>query len=250
MRLPSFCRIRALARALILACCLPAPAAHATDFSVSPIRAELRPSAPSETITITNHSDQRLRVAVRLMAWTQDDQGQDVYAESAELVYFPRQLDLDPSGRKVVRIGVKSPPGPAERAYRLYVEEMPHPLSAGAASAVNFNFRFGVPVFVAPLQVVNDFEVLEPRLERGKLLLPVRNDGTRHVRLDRLTVSEPGGTFSQQVSGWYSLARSRREYAVSIPTDVCRRARSLAVVVEGEGIRVDRQLNVDPGHCS
>src|SRR6476659_5172160 len=67
--------------------------AFAGEFAVSPIRAELKPNALTETLTVTNYADVPLRVSAKLMEWTQDAGGADVYKDSSDLVYFPRQLD-------------------------------------------------------------------------------------------------------------------------------------------------------------
>lgn len=40
----------------------------------------------------------------------------------SDLVYFPRQLELEPDTRKLVRVGAKAPAGTTERAYRMFIE--------------------------------------------------------------------------------------------------------------------------------
>ena len=238
---------RSLAQGLLLAAALQP--AWATDFSVSPILVSLKPGAMSETITVANHAKERLRVNIKLMAWTQDADGKDVYAESSDLVYFPRQLDIDPESKKIVRLGLKSPAGASERAYRLFVEEVPDVGGTTARAAVNFNFRFGVPVFVPPVAAGNGCEVGEPRLEKGKVSIPVRNDGNEHVRLLPLKVSDGADTV-QAITAWYSLPGTARTYTADIPAEACRKAKVLNVTAEGEGLSVQRQLNVDPANCA
>ncbi len=224
-------------------------AAHAGEFSVSPIRAELKPGALSETITVTNHAQQRLRVSIKLMAWSQDEQGKDIYTESADLVYFPRQMDIEADAKKVVRVGLKSPLGEVERTYRLFIEEIRDQFASSDQPAVNFNFRFGVPIFVPPSTPRTAFEVMDLVLQQGKLVIPVSNTGNQHVRPAKVTVGNGDG-YSQDLTGWYSLANTRREYRVDIPQEVCRKSRTLLVVVEGPDLRLDRQLHVDPASCA
>lgn len=238
-----------LLRLLALAAACGAAPGLAQDFSVSPIRAELRNGSTSETITVTNHSSNRMKVAIRLVEWTQDEDGKDVYKDSAELVYFPRQMDLGAGEKKVVRVGMKSPPAAAERAFRLFIEQMPDPLNLGTQTGVTFNFRFGVPVFVLPPAAVESFEVLTPRLSRGRVSLPVRNDGNQHVRLNRIVATD-GAEYKKELPGWYSLAGTRRDYVLDLPVDVCRLGKPLMFTIEGPGLRTERQLHVDPGNCS
>ncbi len=233
--------------AAVAAACAAAPVL-AADFSVSPIRAELKAGTLSETITVTNDSAARLRVTAKVMLWTQDAEGKDVYTESSDLVYFPRQLEIEPGGKRLVRVGAKGAPDGKERAYRLFIEEVPEPVAGGAAT-VNFFFRFGVPVFVPPQASQPAPEADEPTLSQGKLRMVVRNKGTRHFRATRFLVTDGAG-FSREAAGWYSLPDTARTYEVEVPADVCRRVSALTVRLEGEGLGIERRLNVQPASCS
>jgi len=223
--------------------------AAASEFSVTPIRAELKPGAMNETITVTNHADTRLRVSVKLLEWTQDAQGKDIYKESADLVYFPRQMEVEPNGKRLVRVGAKAPATGTEKTYRLFIEEEPEAAPTGGPAAVNFYFRFGVPVFLPPPAAKPQPEVGEPKLEKGRLSLVVGNPGNQHFRLVKLVVTD-GASYTQEVAGWYSLAGTTRTYSAQIPPDACRRVRSLTVRGEGEVVNFERKLAVDPSSCS
>ncbi|MCD6078809.1 MAG: csuC [Ramlibacter sp.] len=231
----------------LLAACVAAPAIG-SDFSVSPVRVELRQGALSETITVANHAPGRLRVSAKLMEWTQDEQGNDVYKDSGEIVYFPRQLEVEAAGRRLIRVGSKSPAGPTERTYRLFIEEQPEPAAEGRAAQIAVYLRFGVPIFLPPAVPRVQADIGEPTLDKGKLSLQVRNGGNQHFRLVRIAVSD-GASYEQEVAGWYSLAGTQKTYTLDIPADVCRRSRTLNVTIEGEGVRADRKLDVDPARC-
>lgn len=224
--------------------------AVAGEFSVSPIRVDLKPGgALSETVTVTNHAKDKLRVGVRLLEWTQDADGKDVYKESSDLVYFPRQLEIEGEGKRLVRLGMKAPPGATERAYRLFIEEQPEPSTDSSRAQVAFYFRFGVPVFVTPATARALPEVADPIVQGGKLAVVVKNPGTQHFRLTKLVVSDAGG-FQKDIVGWYSLAGTQRTYSLDLPREVCRKAGAFSVALEGEGFRLDRKVNVDPASCS
>lgn len=223
--------------------------AVASEFSVTPIRADLKRGAMSETITVTNESSSRLRVAIKLMEWNQDDSGKDTLTESGDLVYFPRQMDIEPGAKRLVRVGAKNPAGASERAYRLFIEEVPEAAQPGGPTAVTFYFRFGVPIFLPPAVPKPSPEVLEPTLQKGKLSIVVKNSGSQHFRLNKLVITDGSG-YSQEIAGWYSLAGSTRTYTAEIPSDICRKASMFAIKLEGEGIAFDRKLNVDPASCS
>lgn len=243
---PTF-RGRPLRLPLLAAACLLGLNAFAAEFSVTPIRADLKPGSLTETITVGNDAKAPLRVSVRLMEWTQDEKGEDVYKESGDLVYFPRQMDINAGARRVVRLGAKSIPADRERAYRLFIEEMGSPLEGGN-TGVNFFFRFGVPVFVAPPTARHELLVGEPVLSRGAVRVDVQNQGTRHYRFNRVVFSNGSG-FSKEVAGWYSLAGSRRSYSTELPGEVCRSSAVLTARLEGEGVEIERQVKVDPSAC-
>ena len=238
--------LRALAAAASL---LALPAAFAAEFSVTPIRVDLKPGVLSETLTVTNNASTKLRVSVKLQEWTQDANGADVYKDSSDLVYFPRQLEIEPESKRLVRLGVKAPAGVVERTYRLFIEEDHEPTPGTERAQVSFYFRFGVPIFLPPVAPKPQPEVSEPRLAAGKVSVLVANPGNEHFRLTKLTLSD-GGSFSTDAAGWYSLAGSSRSYTLDVPRDVCRKAHALNLSLEGEGIRIDRKLDVDPANCA
>ena len=78
MPAPTRTSIAALALTLAATVAPFAPQARASEFSVTPTRIELKPGAMSDTITVVNHAQSTLRVAIRLVEWTQDAQGNDV----------------------------------------------------------------------------------------------------------------------------------------------------------------------------
>ncbi|TFZ08510.1 fimbrial biogenesis chaperone [Ramlibacter humi] len=244
--MPDFPPLRSLAAALAAACAVLPCAAG--DFSVTPIRAELKAGALNETITVTNHADTKLRASVKLMEWTQDESGGDVYKDSGDLIYFPRQLEIEPQGKRLVRIGAKAPAGVTERTYRLFIEEEPEPGAQQRGANVSFLFRFGVPVFLPPANPKPEPDVAAATLSGGKLSLPVRNRGNQHFRLTKVTFADGAG-WSSEATGWYSLAGTQRTYTAAVPPEVCAKARTLTVLAEGEDLRFERSVNVDPAAC-
>jgi fimbrial chaperone protein len=231
----------------ILAVLLATPAG-AAEFSVVPIRVDLKPGTLTETITVGNDAAAPLRVAMKLMEWSQDEHGEDVYKDSSDLVYFPRQMEVAPGARRLVRIGVKSLPTGEERTYRLFIEEVPAG-DANAGSGVNFFFRFGVPVFVTPPTSKPDITAGEAALNKGKLSVAVQNTGNRHYRFNRVVFSNGAG-FVRKIAGWYSLAGTRRSYSIDIPAAMCRASEALTVQLEGEGVNLERKVKVDPQNCA
>ena len=142
----------ALRLAALLAAALPLAPLQAGDFGVSPIRVDLDRSTRTQVVRVTNDDERLLSFQMRMMEWTQDAEGRDRYADSADLVFFPQQMQVPAKESRVVRLGYRQPPGPTERAYRLYVAELPRGTQPGepGKAMVEVAVRFGVPVFVRP----------------------------------------------------------------------------------------------------
>ncbi len=137
--------------AALAATFLAATAATAGSFGVSPIRVDLDRGTRTGLVTVTNDDTRKLSFRMKLFEWTQDEQGADRNAESSDLIFFPQIMTVEPGDKRVIRSGARAGEAGREKAYRLFIEELQDPGTAGAQGAqVAVLLRFGVPVFVAP----------------------------------------------------------------------------------------------------
>ena len=234
---------------LLAAACFAAPAL-AADFSVSPIRVELQRGARSAVVTVGNDDARPLRMQLRLMQWTQDGAGRDIYRESDELVYYPRLMTLAPRERRLVRIGVKAPAGAVERSYRLYLDELPGvdaDTLRPATSVVSFSIRFALPVLVAPAQPLARGAIDSITLRDGKLSVAVSNLGNHNFRI--ASVRARGGAFAAETGGWYLLAGASRTHTFEIPAAACSALRRLDIEVLADKLSLEGGLDVDASMC-
>ena len=228
--------------ALALACGL----AGAAEFSVSPIHVVFERGARSALVTVTNDDARPLRMQLRLTEWSQDAQGQDVYKESDDLIYFPKMMTIEPKEKRLVRIGIKSAPGATERTYRLFLHEQADPAKP-AASGLTFSLSFALPIFVAPAESRLRGEIEAVTLDQGKLRVTVSNPGNQHFRIE--SVKANGGKLEHEVGGWYLLAGKSRTHMIDIPPEECRGVKRLAIKVTGAPQALERALEVEPGMC-
>jgi fimbrial chaperone protein len=236
--------------ALILA--LAPLVAGAAEFSVSPIRLDFERGTRSAAVTVANDDARPLRMQLRLMEWTQDADGVDVYRDSEELVYFPRMMSVQPGEKRLVRVGLKSPAGAAERSYRLYLDELPSADAAStpAGSGLSFTIRFALPIFLPAAADAKPAGTIESLgLRDGKLRVAVRNAGNQHFRISSVAV-RGGEGFAAAASGWYLLAGARRVHTIDIPAEVCRGLRRLDVTVKADKLSLEGGLDVEPGMCA
>lgn len=226
--------------------------ACAGDFGVSPLRIDLDRGTKSALITVSNEDERALAFQIRAMQWTQDEAGADRYEETADLVYFPRQLKILPKERRVVRVGYKVPAAQAEKAYRLYVEELADPKRSPTQTGVAITLRFGVPVFLRPAQARLAGEV-ELSTAQGAALARVRNTGNVHFRFASLRFSGVGAdgetTFEHSIGGWYLLADAQRAYRYALPAEHCARTRTLRAEADAEGLSLRAERALEPGDC-
>lgn len=247
-RLPSSLRAAALALVLLA---LPA-AARGGDWRVSPIRLDLGRAAKTGVITVRNEADEPLRLQMTAHEWTQDAEGKDVYAESGDLVYYPKIMLLGGKEDRILRVGIRVPAAAREKAYRLFVEEIPGPRKAPGAS-VAIAVRFGVPIFVAPLKAEPRPEIAPVAMDNGTVLARVRNAGNAHFVIRAVTVTAKNArgetVFSKEINGWYLLAGASRTYASTIPPAVCPGVVSVDVEVRTDNSTLAGRLDADRSMC-
>ena len=148
-------------------------------LSIAPLRIEIEGTEAGATVRLTNASTHPLPVQSRLFAWRQD-QGEDVYAPSSELVVSPSITSIPPGQTQVVRILRKGPATPGEKRFRLAVDQLPDPALARPGQALT-RIRFTLPVFVdrdKAQPAAFDWRIAKDRIEL------VNNGGTTARVLD------------------------------------------------------------------
>lgn len=223
--------------------------AWAGDWRVVPIRIDLGKDKKSDVVRLINQGERSISLQVQGTEWTQDADGNDIYQESADLVFFPKILTIEPKEERVLRAGLRVPAVQAEKTYRLFIEEIPEP-HAAEGSAVSINIRFGLPVFIAPLQETWGGSIGDLRLEDGRLTAVIRNDGNSHFRINKLVVTGKGpkgeSLFTREIQGWYLLAGSSRSYALPLDGEAYGQAAALDLDVDTDKQDLHGSLALTP----
>lgn len=232
----------------------PVPA-HTGEWRVTPIRLFFDKGSRSGILNVQNDGDQPMNLQVKAMEWTQDAEGKDQYADTADLVFFPKFLSIPGKEERVIRIGNKGVPGAKEKTYRVFVEEVTPPPKGetGQGATVFVNVRFAVPLFVAPAR--DDVQAqLKAELKKGSVTALVQNTGNVHFRLTSLEAKGKNAkgeeTFRQKVDGWYLLNGGQRSYTIQVPREACLASETLEL--EGAADRpvtIKSALKVDKGQC-
>ena len=227
-----------------------APSAIAGAFGVSPIRVDLDPSSRTGLITVSNEDDRKLYFQLKLFEWTQSPAGEDLLAESTDLIFFPQILTVEPKDKRLVRVGVKAPPAGTERAFRLFIEELPDPNEPAAGGAqIAVRLRFGVPIFLSGGKGEARPEIGPVETPKGFIRVAIRNTGTRNIRFEEVT-ARAGDKVLTKAAGWYVFPGATRSFTMPVTPQDCPAPRSLEIHAVGEGKDVRATVEVSPVLCS
>jgi len=120
-------------------------------------------------------------------------EGRDAQTDTRDLILSPAIFTLQRGEKQVVRIALRgAPDARRERAYRIFVSEVPGPQIKATPDASGFRvaLRMDIPLFVAPIQPATP----EPSytLDATNSRLIVSNAGTRHIRYTDFVVLQAG----------------------------------------------------------
>lgn len=229
--------------------------AFAGSYSVGPLTITLDRAARTGLVKVVNDDSKPLQMQIRLQEWIQDKQGVSSRKESEDLVYFPRVMTLQPKEERLVRIGLKVPAVDYEKAYTLFLEEVP--VKSGAQKEQGMQIavatRFGVAVFLAPNQVKKEAVLESGSLNKGILSFNVKNTGNVHVSIQAIQLSADGEQVKKDIAGGTTLVGATKAYQVSIPAEICHKAEHLDIVMQSydafNKLELRSGLKVDHMQC-
>ncbi len=219
--------------------------ANAANFGVSPLSVDLTTQQRSAVITVSNDDSKNIQLRVHAIRWTQNEVGEDQYQPSEDLVFFPKRLEIKPGEQRIIRIGLPAAPlAGKERAYRLFVEELPPvELPTDGQTKLSVLLSFALPVFVAPVATPAKLDVKSVELSRdGTLSMQMTNIGQSRARISRV-VSEDGKLASESVSSRYLFPLIAKTITAKLGLDACRQSpKRLKIELDGQlvDIAIDR----------
>jgi fimbrial chaperone protein len=200
----------ALSSALLVASIAPACAA---SLQVSPVTLEIPPSGSTATVNLKNDGERPLSAQVRVVRWRQVE-GQDDYEPTDAVVASPPLAEIAGNQTYTVRIVRADASAVAEEeSYRLIVDELPTAASAGTRS-VTLQLRYSIPVFFQAPDAGAPKLVWSFKKNNGRIVVTLRNDGGRHVRVSALKLKDRSGatvSFGAGLMG-YALPHSEVQW--------------------------------------
>ena len=200
---------------VVLVLCLACASASASSLRVHPLLLSLGPGQRATELQLRNTGDAPVLIEIEAQRWQEID-GEDALSPTRDIVLSPPLLELRTGAEQIVRIGLRgTEAGGDERAYRLFVTELP---GTPDAAPVRFNVRLSLPFFVRPDR---PSMAAHWRSEAGRLRLV--NAGNVHLKLlgARLQ-SADGRALGLPVSGpTYLLPQGRHDWTLEnrAPTD-------------------------------
>ncbi len=243
-------RLYPLALAALL---LAPPAAHASNFTVTPTEVNLSSSATSGLVTLRNGSKTALRFEITLFKWSEDEKGKMTLEPSADVTFFPKLVELAAGTSRNIRVGINA--GVArdvEQSFRIFIEELPDQ-SAPAANTVAIRTKVGIPIFVRPMKPVRSALIESVSVDAGKVMTRVKNTGNLHINVDNVVVKGAGASrsaFSKEGQGWYVLPGATRIFEVPMTAAECKSTTAVNVEVFGHNTSLKGASQVSPASCA
>lgn len=189
MMMTSLLRQAACGLALFL---LGAGMASAGSFQVSPINPTLSAGKPVSALTVRNTGAGPVVIQLEALAWSQPG-GKDTYLPAPEILATPPIFTIPAGGSQTIRVGSRMPPDArGERAYRLFLREIPPPPKPGF-NGLQMALQVSLPLFVLPTTPANSrLQWQALRTGDGHILISATNAGQAHVRLSGFKLSAAG----------------------------------------------------------
>lgn len=223
-------------------------AGWATPFSVSPVRVYFAGRTNTGLLTVKNPNPNPVRLQLSTFSWDQSSEGKTLLAPTEDIIAFPLLLNLQPGEERKLRVGTKVPPGEREKAYRVFVEELPTiepPAQQSAATQINFLLRLGIPIFVAPAKSELKGEIENLAVRAGRVSFQLKNTGNVHFATNNFNIKgySPDGkvVFEGHPKIGYILGGRTKLFDLELPAKDCSKANAIAVEVTAQSSNSGQQ---------
>lgn len=245
----------AVLEAFFISICFAPGTCLSADFTVDPVNIFLGVKQKTAIITITNNGEQPLTLQASSFGWSQDDEGNDVYSPTGDIIMFPRIFTIEKGQKRIVRIGTKVPPIATERTYRIYMEEVPATQKEDLrGSVLKTMMKVGIPVFMSPLKASPEGEIEKANISKGIVTFSIVNKGNLHYVMRDVKIEgfdkEGIPLFQKNFSGWYVLSGRSKKFSAEVSREICVNVTTLRIEVSTDIASLKESLSVLPEMCS
>lgn len=216
--------------------------ARAQALSVVPVKIQMAPGQKAAALSVVNGGTSETAVQVRVYAWNQTD-GEDRLVESGNVLVSPPLATIAPGAAQVVRLMLRETAQTREAAYRVIVDQIPPPVSAGT---VQIALRMSIPVFAQPLARTAAHLEFHIESDAGRSYLVACNNGGRHeVIRDAALVTGDGRQLKPSSNASpYILAGATRRWAIPAQEPVASAGRTLQLTARSDAGAIAVQVSV------
>ncbi|MDH4226678.1 MAG: fimbria/pilus periplasmic chaperone [Deltaproteobacteria bacterium] len=230
---------------------------YASSLNVLPLKVFITPDKKTDSLVLKNEGDETVTIKVKVYEWTQNDKGADITEKAAEdIAYMPKILTINAKGEGRIKIGYNYDKGsePAERTYRIIIEEVPQSFTSDTP-VLKIALRISVPIFIAPSKkAVPSGKITGVNTSKGALSFDIENTGKTHFQITKASVAILDASGKEignvPIKSWYVLSGKKRPHSAEIPPDICKTAAKLAMTAEAAGLTLKETVNVDKKMCN
>lgn len=221
----------------LLFACMAAGSAAAASLQISPVSLFLRGEQSATAIQLRNTGDAPIYGQVRVFTWDQRN-SEDVLEPALDVAASPPLVQVAPGETQLIRVIRLGTAAPAERSYRLLIDEIAREGDPQAAG-VDFRLRYSVPLFMLPAREP-DPPQLEWRVFKREAgwMLAIANNGGLHAQIGSMKFIAMAGAehdISKGLFGYVLPGRSR-EWLLPLPPETPL----------SNDVRIDAQVNGKP----
>lgn len=225
------------------------------DFKISPVRLFFKAGQRTNVIKVKNNSDETITLQASVYSWRQDEEAKDLYSSTEDIIAFPKIFNIEGRGERIIRVGTRVPPGKEEKTYRIYLEEIPRPMKKPVEqTTVRTMMRFGIPLFIAPVETMAAGIIEEIKLTEGELSFSVKNSGNVHfvIRAAKVEGTDAQGAslLKKDLGGWYIHKKHSKRFSLKIPEEICLKITAINIEVITDKLSMSERLNVTQEMCS
>jgi fimbrial chaperone protein len=219
----------------------------AGSFEVNPIRIDLSANTRSAALSVRNSGDEAVVVQTSIVSWTQEN-GQDVYAPTKEILGTPPIATIPPGGEQILRLGMRRAPDAVnELTYRVFLQEVPPPPKPGF-QGLQVALRLSLPIFVQPRQGPAKATLVWNLELQGDDTLRLRldNNGTGHIQVSEIALFQPGQeqAVASQSSLVYVLPKQSRVWELKTQSVRVKSTDRLRLKVTTDAGSVDTDIDL------
>ncbi|MFC1855474.1 molecular chaperone [Thermodesulfobacteriota bacterium] len=220
--------------------------AFAGSFKTVPLKLYMEAKTKSTNLKIVNTSEETLNLQLKSVKWTQNENGQDNYEPTKDILFFPKMLTIEKGDSQIVRVGYKGKQVITdEQTYRLFVKELP--VAKPGEQVLKMALNIGLPVFIKPAEGTIKMSLEEAKLANDMLVVKIKNSGTSHFVVSKVhaTGFDASGSesFKAEQPGWYVLPGISKYFSVKIPRDGCLNTSDIKILVD---MMIKDKLTDDP----